>query len=125
MERVGEAELLEKMQKALQLPWSREDITRIADHLREGRLQAFWNAEAIVLTEICASPVRSFLNVYLVAGKLKALERLKPYVVAHAREHGLTEIQGLVRPEWAAYLKRKGWVKWAELWHLPVDKWDE
>jgi len=122
--RAGSEEVLEKLHKALALPWATKDFETIKEDLREGRLQAFWNDEGIILTEICVSPRRKFLNVFLAAGKLRALKELKPKVVQFAREHGIEQAQAIFRPEWAPWLKRNGWVKWSEIWHLPKENWD-
>ena len=119
-------ELLRKLHKALALPWATRDFETVIADLRAGKLQAFWDDadEAIILTETCVSPRRRFLNIFLAAGNLKALYRLQPKVVAYARENGITQAQGIMRPEWGPVLSKRGWKKWAEIWHFPVENWD-
>ena len=117
-------EVLDRLHQALALPWATKDFEAIKADLREGKLQAFWNDGGLILTEVCVSPRRRFLNVFLAAGSLRALVKLKPQVVAFARQEGIEEAQAIFRPEWAAWLKRNGWQKWSEIWHLPREQWE-
>jgi hypothetical protein len=117
-------EVLRKLQKGLALPWVDKDFEGVKADLRAGNLQAFWNDRALVLTEICVSPRRRFLNIYMAAGRMEDVFALQPQMVQFARENGLSECQGLMRPGWAKSLKKRGWVKWHETWHLPFEHWD-
>lgn len=115
------------MDKALRLPVSTHTLDDTVEALREGHMQAFWNDEAIVITEICVTPRRRFLNIFLAAGlSMEALLLLKPQVVEFARHHGLDEIRSICRPGMAAVAKKKlGWESMATVMHLPLDRWDD
>ena len=112
------------MHTALALPWQTRDFEQVVQDMKEGKLQSFWNDRAIILTEICVSPRRRFLNIFLAAGDLRGLYRLQPKIVQFARDNDLTEAQAIFRPEWTGVLKKRGWAKWAELWHLPIETWN-
>lgn len=115
------------MQAACELPFSNRDFQTVLADLQAGKLQAFWTPDdtAIVLTEICTSPRRTFLNVFMAAGDRKNLFKLVPEVVKFARANGLTQAQAQTRLGWAPLLKKRGWKKLSEIWTFPEDRWDD
>lgn len=117
--------ILKKIDKALSYPLATYNFDMIVQSLKDGHMQIFWNEDACIITEICVSPVRKFLNVFLAAGKLKALYKLQPQIVAFARKNQLSQAQGTMQhPKWGAVLQKRGWIKQAEIWALPPDKWE-
>lgn len=120
----SDIDIVRKIKWALDLPISTHEWEDVVEALQAGDMQIFWNDDSCVITEICASPRRRFLNIFMAAGTLKGVFRLQPQIAAFARANGLTTVQGIARPEWAPVLKKRGWVKWAETWHLPMEKWD-
>jgi hypothetical protein len=120
----SELGIVQKIKWALDLPISTHEWDDVVAALKAGHMQIFWNEDAAVITEICVSPRRRFLNIFMAAGSLKGVFRLQPKVADFARENGLTTVQGIARPEWAPVLKKRGWIKLAETWHLPQEHWD-
>lgn len=116
--------LLRQMDKALTLPFMTHNFDDVVQCLRDGHMQMFWNEDAVIITEICVTPRRRFLNIFLAAGKLKALDKLRPQIVAFARKNQLSEAQGTMRLGWGGALTKRGWTKQAEIWNFPVENWD-
>lgn len=120
----GYEHILKRMEKALALPFSSHNFNDVVDALRAGDMQAFWNDDAIVVTEICVSPRRKYLNIFLAAGSLEGVYALQTQIAAFATQNGITEpVQGTMRPGWGKHLKKRGWKKWAEVWALPRENW--
>lgn len=114
------------MQEACELPFSNRDFNTVLADLRDGKLQAFSNdTDAIILTEICVSPRRKFLNVFMAAGTAKGIFQLTPEVVKFARANGLTQAQAQTRLGWGPLLKKRGWKKVSEIWTFPEEHWDD
>jgi hypothetical protein len=124
-ETAGHEKLLEKIRKALALPFSSHNFEDVVDALRKGEMQIFHNDDAVVITEICVTPRRRFINIFLAAGSLDGVYALHTQVVELADKHGITEpVQGIMRPGWGPHLKKRGWKKVAEVWTLPREKWN-
>lgn len=115
------------MQAACELPFSNSDFKTVLADLQEGKLQAFWTPDdsAIILTEICVSPRRTFLNIFMAAGSIKSIFKLVPDVVKFARANGLKQAQAQTRLGWAPHLKKRGWKKLSEIWTFPEEHWDD
>lgn len=124
MASLGSEEILKRMGKALALPFSTHNMQDVIDALKAGDMQAFWNDDAIVITEVCQTPRRRFINIFMAAGKLEGVYALTPQVREFAHSVGVTEpIQMIGRPGWGPHLKQRGWKKQAEVWTLPIDRW--
>lgn len=120
----GSEKILKRMEKALALPFSTHNLQDVIDALRAGDMQAFYNDDAIVITEVCQTPRRRFINIFMAAGSLEGVYALTPQVRAFATSTGVTEpIQMIGRPGWGPHLKKRGWKKQAEVWTLPMEKW--
>lgn len=115
------------MQKACDLPFSNHDFKSVLADMKEGKLQAFWAEDdsAIILTEICVSPRRRFLNIFMAAGRLESVFALTPKVVKFARDNGLSQTTAQIRAGWGPSLKKKGWKKLSEIWTFPEQHWDD
>lgn len=123
MEKAGYELILERMEKACSLPFASHSLADVIAALKAGHMQAFWNDEAVVVTEICTTPRRRFLNIHLVAGSLDSVLALQTQVASFARKQGLTEVQATCRPGWFRRLKKRGWEKCAEVLTLPLEHW--
>lgn len=121
----GFEKIKERMGKALSLPISTHNLEDVIDALNAGDMQAFWNDDAIVITEVCQTPRRQFVNIFLAAGTLEGVYALQPQVSAFATSTGVTEpVQMVGRPGWGKHLKKRGWKKQAEVWVLPMENWN-
>jgi len=124
MAKAGYELILERMEKACSLPFASHNLPDVIAALKAGDMQAFWNDEAVVITEICVSPRRRFLNIFLAAGTLAGVLACQKQIVEFTRKNGIEEVQATCRVGWFKHLKKRGWKKVAEVLTLPMEHWD-
>lgn len=116
----GYERILKRMEKALALPFSSHSLPDVIEALKAGHMQCFWNDDAVVITEICTTPRRKFLNIFLAAGSLEGVYALQPQITEFALQNGLTEVQATCRLGWRKHLAKRGWVRRAEILTLDL-----
>lgn len=99
------------MQKALVRSGSTHSIGDVAEALAAGKMQSFWNDRAIVITEVVATPRKSFVSVFLVAGDLDGVMALHDEICGWAIGCGFDFSRIMVRPGFARLLQQRGWKK--------------
>ena len=101
--------LLTKLKKALKVGRDTHDLEDVLYCLETGKMQAFWNDGAIIVTEIAQTPRRRYLHIFLAAGDLPSVmaldDKLKAFAVSKGCEFG----RALVRPGFEKALTSKGW----------------
>jgi hypothetical protein len=98
--------LLEKALKQGGSVYASEDIF---DALLSGKMQAFYNDDATVITEIVQFPRARYLQVIICIGKLDAVMDLHPKVIDFAKANACKYMISSGRKGWTPFVKRKGW----------------
>jgi len=98
-----------KLADALRRNGGTHTVEDIVEACRRGEMQAFWNDDAVIVTEIATTPRRKFLTVFLAGGTLGGCIALKPTLEAFARQNGIDTARAYVRPGFAKILKKHGW----------------
>lgn len=101
--------LLTKLRKALRAGGNTHELEDILFGLETGKMQAFWNDGALVVTEIVQAPARRYLHIFLAAGDMDSVMALDDKLKAFASEKGCEFGRALVRPGFEKALKAKGW----------------
>jgi hypothetical protein len=101
--------LLTKLRKALRVGGNTHELEDILFGLETGKMQAFWNDGAIIVTEIVQAPAKRYLNIFLAAGDMDSVMALHPKIEAFSDEKGCEFGRALVRPGFEKVLKAKGW----------------
>jgi len=101
--------LLTRLRKALKVGGNTHDLEDILYCLETGKMQAFCNDGAIIVTEIAQTPRRRYLHIFLAAGDMASVleldDKLKAFAVSKGCEFG----RALVRPGFEKALASKGW----------------
>lgn len=79
--------------------------------LKRGEMQAHYNDRAVIVTEIVQAPRRRYLNMFLVAGDMDAIDELTPRVTQWAFDQGCEFARAQVRLGFEQPLKERGWEK--------------
>tara|TARA_R110000868_G_scaffold282572_3_gene542864 strand:- start:725 stop:1084 length:360 start_codon:yes stop_codon:yes gene_type:complete len=102
-------QLLTKLKKAIRLAGDTHTLEDVVDAIKAGKMQAFWNDDAIVVTQVCKTPRLVFVNIFLVAGAMDGVLSLVPQVREWAEKNGYTRVRACVRPGFEPLLKKMGW----------------
>jgi len=102
-------QLLTKLKKAIRLAGDTHTLEDVVAAIKTGEMQAFWNDDAIVVTEVCETPRLVFVNIFLVAGAMDGVLSLVPQVGEWGKKHGYTRFRACVRPGFEPILKKMGW----------------
>jgi hypothetical protein len=86
--------------------WTLPDILERA---RDRRMQIFHRDDAMVISEVLATPQRKRLNVLVAAGNLRSIIDMEPEVIQFARDEGADSMLTHGRPAWARIGRRLGW----------------
>jgi hypothetical protein len=103
------AHLITKVRKALHKGGDTHTIEDVLAALYEGRMQAFANDAGIIVTELCATPRKKYINMFLAAGEMDAVKALAPRLIDFARENDIHHARAAVRPGFVPALKTMGW----------------
>lgn len=103
--------LLIKVRKALRVGGDTHTMDDLIGALKRGEMQAHHNDRAVIVTEIVQAPRRRFLNLFLVAGDMDAIDELTPKVTEWAFEQGCEFARAQVRLGFEKPLKERGWMK--------------
>lgn len=105
------AKQYEVIEKALAYTNGTHTMQDIWDCIKEGKLQFWYGAESIVLTEILQTPQRSILHFFLIGGSLSELQRMYPDIIEWGKRQGCTRASGTGRAGWQriAFLQEDDW----------------
>ena len=84
------------------------DLEDVVEALRAGTMQAFWNDDAVIVTEIATTPRAKVLFIFLAAGTLQGVLALRPQLEAFMDAHGIERARSQVRPGFARILQKHG-----------------
>jgi hypothetical protein len=101
--------LLTRLRKALRVGGNTHELEDVLFGLETGKMQAFWNDGAIVVTEIVQAPARRYLHVFLSAGEKDSVLALDEKLKAFAKDKGCEFGRAFVRPGFEKALQAKGW----------------
>ena len=101
--------LLTKLKKALKVGGDTHDLEDVLYCLETGKMQAFWNDGALIVTEIVQAPARRYLHIFLAVGDMDSVMALDEKLKAFASEKGCEFGRALVRPGFEKALQAKGW----------------
>lgn len=101
--------LLTRLKKAIRLAGDTHTLEDVVEAIKSGDMQAFWNTDAIIVTEVCNTPRLVFVNFFLVAGSMDGVLSLEPQVREWADKNGYTKARACVRPGFEPLLKKMGW----------------
>lgn len=107
------------MRKALRAGGDTHSIEDLVEALKRGEMQAFYNDRAVIITEIVEAPRRRYLNLFLVAGDMDAVDALGPELTAWAKDQGCEFARAQVRLGFEPLLKARGWQKTQLIMELP------
>jgi hypothetical protein len=111
------------MEKALRLSGGTHTLQDVAEAIREGHMQCFWNETAVIVTEVAYTPRRKFVSIFLSAGDLDGVMGLHDKVADWAIENGYDFARIMVRPGFVRLLERKGWKKRQIMMELDLNGW--
>lgn len=97
------------LEKALRWGGSVYAPEDIYDALHEGKMQAFYNDDAMVITQIVVFPRARYLQVVICIGQLDAVLALQPKVIDFAKQNGCKYMISTGRKGWTPFVKRLGW----------------
>lgn len=98
-----------KLADALRRNGGTHTVEDIVEACRRGEMQAFWNDDAVIVTEIATTPRKRFLIIFLAGGTLEGCLALRSTLVNFARANGIDTARSYVRPGFAKVLKKHGW----------------
>jgi hypothetical protein len=101
--------LLTKLKKALRIGGDTYDLEDVLYCLETGKMQAFWNDGAIIVTEIVQAPKKRYLHIFLCAGDMSSVMALDEKLKAFAEKTGCEFGRALVRPGFEKALESMGW----------------
>lgn len=102
--------LIQRVRRALEHGLNTHTFDDVSEALISGEMQAFWNDNAVCITEIKQAPRKRYLSIFLVAGRLEALKALEPQVIEFGRAQGCDFVAGSGRLGWQK-VATKGWTK--------------
>lgn len=107
----SKARLLIKVRRALRIAGDTHSMDDLIGALKRGEMQAHYNDRAIIITEIVQAPRRRYVNLFIVAGDMDAVDELTPKVASWAQEAGCEFARAQVRLGFEGPLKARGWEK--------------
>lgn len=109
------------MEKALRLGGDTHSVSDVVEAIRAGRMQAFWSANAAVITQIVEHPRKKELNVFLAFGDLNEVMAMQPEIAEFGRKHGCSFMVMSGRAGWQKVLPRHGWARVGVTHALPLE----
>lgn len=104
------AEYQRQIDAALEYSGKSHTFDDVAAMVADGRAQAWYGPDSIIITEVVVEPRHKVLHYFLAGGSLAELEAMLPIVEAWGREHGCTRATLVGRKGWErTFLKRQGW----------------
>lgn len=104
-----------RLAKALAHAGHTHTAADVADAIRRGDAQIFYNDRAALVTELLCFPQRNVMRYWLAAGRLDGVDELVPQTEAWARDHGATRLEVIGRRGWAPFGRRHGYAATATL----------
>lgn len=102
-------QLIARLEHALEHGGGTYNLHDIIEGLEEGRFQIFWNDSAVAVTEIIQCPQKRYLNIFLAAGRMKAVLKLHAKVEKFARANGCNFMRATARKGWEKFNPEYGW----------------
>jgi hypothetical protein len=99
-----------KVAKAMRLTDGAYDVDDLVNAVNEGRMQAWWVGESVVVTEILVYPKFKVLNVFTAAGRMEDMPAIEAVCVEVAKLYGCKTLMMSGRTGWTrSFLTDKGW----------------
>jgi hypothetical protein len=102
-------EILEGLQKALDLAGGTHTLADVARQIAEGSAQLWLDDDACIVSEVIDTPQKRMLRFWLAAGKLDPVVALSRKVLAWGKEQGCTMATLTGRRGWDRVLLDEGW----------------
>ncbi len=80
-------------------------VSDIYDGIASGQYQFWPGQKSVIVTEFIFYPRKKSLNIFLVAGNLKEILLMKPFVEDWAKQQGCDFVQATARGGWARVMK--------------------
>jgi hypothetical protein len=98
-----------RLREALDFGGNTHTVDDVIAAVNKGEMQAFYNDDALILTEIAVTPRKKYLNMFVACGEINSIMSLQPKVEAFAIDQGCEYMVSLSRKGFRSVLPQHGW----------------